>query len=158
MILVILGTQDKTFERLLIAVDREIKKGTIKDKVIVQAGSTKYESNYMEIFDYNSIDKFEKLISGSDLIITHGGVGSIIGSLKQSKKIIAVPRLSKHKEHVNDHQVEIVEEFSKNGYILACNDLDQLDNVLEKVKDFVPNKYQSNNNKMINIIENFIGE
>lgn len=158
MILVILGTQDKTFERLLTAVDREIQKGTIKDKVIVQAGSTKYESKDMEIFDYISIDKFDKLLKEADLIITHGGVGSIIGSLKQDKKVIAVPRLSKFKEHVNDHQVEIVEEFSKNGYILTCNDLDCLGTVLEKVKDFVPKQYQSNNNKMINIIENFIGE
>ena len=35
MILVTLGTQDKSFVRLLKAIDREIKKGNIKEKVIV---------------------------------------------------------------------------------------------------------------------------
>ena len=43
MIFVTLGTQDKSFERLLKAIDKEIEKGTIKDKVVVQAGYTKYE-------------------------------------------------------------------------------------------------------------------
>ena len=38
MILVTLGTQDKSFERLLKAVDKCIDKGYIKDKVVVQAG------------------------------------------------------------------------------------------------------------------------
>ena len=44
MILVTLGTQDKSFERLLKAIDKEIEKGNIKDKVLVQAGYTKYKS------------------------------------------------------------------------------------------------------------------
>ena len=35
MILVILGTQDKQFPRLLEAIDREINNGTIKDKVVI---------------------------------------------------------------------------------------------------------------------------
>ena len=51
MILITLGTQDKQFTRLLNVVQNEIDKGNIKDKVIVQAGHTKFESNDMEIFD-----------------------------------------------------------------------------------------------------------
>jgi UDP-N-acetylglucosamine transferase subunit ALG13 len=49
MILITLGTQDKQFTRLLNVVQNEIDKGNIKDKVIVQAGHTKFESNDMEI-------------------------------------------------------------------------------------------------------------
>ena len=51
MILVTLGTQDKKFTRLLEAIQKQIDKGNIKDKVIVQAGCTKYESKDMEILD-----------------------------------------------------------------------------------------------------------
>ena len=40
MILVTLGTQDKKFTRLLEAIQKQIDKGNIKDKVIVQAGCT----------------------------------------------------------------------------------------------------------------------
>ena len=37
-------TQDKQFDRLLKAVDEEIELGNIKDRVVVQAGYTKYKS------------------------------------------------------------------------------------------------------------------
>ena len=47
MILVTLGTQDKQFVRLLDIVQEQIDLGNIKDKVIVQAGCTKYESKDM---------------------------------------------------------------------------------------------------------------
>ena len=73
MILVVLGTQDKQFTRLLKAVDREIEKGVIKDRVVVQAGQTKYESKNMEIFDLVPAPEFNKLMDEADLIITHGG-------------------------------------------------------------------------------------
>ena len=49
MILVVLGTQDKQFTRLLDDVSREIELGHIKDEVIVQAGQTKYSSDKMQI-------------------------------------------------------------------------------------------------------------
>ena len=81
MTLVILGTQDKEFTRLLKMVEDEIKKGLIKGDVIVQAGQTKYKSNYMEIFDLIPNAKFNKLIKEADLVITHGGVGSIISAI-----------------------------------------------------------------------------
>jgi UDP-N-acetylglucosamine transferase subunit ALG13 len=52
MILVTLGTQDKDFSRLLKAIDKLIEKKVIKEKVIVQAGYTKYKSKNMQIFDF----------------------------------------------------------------------------------------------------------
>ena len=104
MIFVTLGTQDKTFERLLKAIDKAIDKGEIKEKVIVQAGNTKYESKNMEIFDLISPDEFQKLVDTCDILITHGGVGSILSAVKQGKTVIAAARLKKYNEHVNDHQ------------------------------------------------------
>ena len=90
MILITLGTQDKQFTRLLDVVQNEIDNGNIKDKVVVQAGHTKYESNNMEIFDLIDRDKFSYLISECDLLITHGGVGSIIIGLQNNKKVIVL--------------------------------------------------------------------
>lgn len=156
MILVTLGTQDKTFDRLLKAIDKQIKKGNIKDRVVVQSGFTKYESDNMEIFDLIPMRTFDKLIDDADLIITHGGVGSILGAIRKNKKVIAIPRLSKYKEHTNDHQKQIVEQFVKDNYILTCKDLSKIDQVIEKAKTFKFNQYKSDNKKLIGIIENFI--
>ena len=108
MILVMLGTQNNSFHRLLEKIDELIEKGIIKEEVIVQAGYTKYESNKMKIIDFTSREELEKLEQKANFIITHGGVGSIITSLEKGKKVIAVPRLHEYGEHVNNHQKEIV--------------------------------------------------
>ena len=52
MIFVTLGTNDKSFVRLLKAVEDCVRSGVIQEKVVVQAGYTQYESDCMEIFDY----------------------------------------------------------------------------------------------------------
>lgn len=159
MILVLLGTQNNSFHRLLEEIDKLINKKVIKDKVIVQAGYTKYQSKNMEIFGLISRDKLGEYQDEADLIITHGGVGSIVGSIKKGKKVIAVPRLHKYHEHVNDHQIQIIEDFSKKGYIIGIKDVSELEDAIKKAKNFVPVKYEEKkdgNNKIIEIIESFI--
>lgn len=156
MIFVTLGTQDKSFSRLLKAIDKEIEKGTIKDKVVVQAGLTKYKSKNMEIFDLIPADKFDQYIEKSDLVITHGGAGSILTALKKNKKVIAAARLSKYKEHTNDHQKQIVKEFSDEGYILELNDFNKLGKLIEKSKKFKPKKFMSNTKNIIKLLEDYI--
>ena len=156
MIFVTLGTQDKSFKRLLENIDKEIKKGIIKEKVIVQAGHTKYNSKNMEIFDLIDKDKFDKYIKECDLLITHGGVGSIITGLKSNKKVIACPRLAKYNEHINDHQLQIIDRFVENGYILSYHETDNLEEILKKAAKFKPNKYKSNTTNMIKLITDYI--
>ena len=156
MILVTLGTQDKSFERLLKAIDKQVEKGNIKDKIVVQAGHTKYKSKNMEIYDLVPMEQFDKLISECDLLITHGGVGSIITGLKNNKKVIAAARLKKYGEHTNDHQLQIIEKFSDSGFILPLYNFDELDKVIKQATKFKPNKFQSNTSNMIRLIENYI--
>lgn len=145
MILVTLGTQKQQFTRLLEA----IEKSKIKDSIIVQAGYTKFTSSKMKIFDFIPYEEMTKLIADCDLVITHGGTGSIIMPLKNNKKVIACPRLSKYLEHVDDHQTQIVDVFSDEGHILAFNDGDNLDEVYKKSKSFKPKKYVSNTERFI---------
>ena len=158
MILVTLGTQDKSFSRLLEQIDKEIKKGNIKEKVIVQAGCTKYESVNMEIFDLIPSDEFDDLVSKASLIITHGGAGSILTAIKNNKKVIAAARLKKYKEHTNDHQIQIVREFADQGYILELRDFNKLGKLIEKSKTFKPKKFVSNTPNMIKLVDDYIEE
>ena len=156
MIFVILGTQDKQFTRLLKALEKEIKKGNIKEKIIVQAGSTKYKSKYMEIYDYLDMKSFNKYIHDANYIITHGGVGAILDSIKKNKKVLVVPRQQKYDEHENDHQIQITERFTKMGYILPCMDTKNISLKIQELKEFKPKKFVSNNKKLISKIEEFI--
>lgn len=156
MILVTLGTQDKSFDRLLKEIDKLIKKGLIKDRVIVQAGHTKYTSKNMEIFDFKSSKELNELRKEADLVITHAGVGSILDSLKLGKKVIGVARLKKYGEHTNDHQLQILDKFYNDGYILKASSVSKLYDAIIESENFNIKKYKSNVNNMIKIIDDFI--
>lgn len=156
MILVTLGTQDKNFVRLLEKIDQLINNGLIKDKVIVQAGFTKYNSENMEIFDLIPQDEFNDLMDKADIIITHGGVGNIISALEKNKKVIAVPRLAKYGEHINDHQTQIIAKFNALGYIIGLQDVDELDDAVKQIKKFKPKKFVHDNSKMLNLVNELI--
>lgn len=156
MILVLLGTQNNSFTRLLEAVQENIDKKIINDEVVVQAGFTKFESKDIKMFKLIDKKKLSKLQDKADLIITHGGVGSIISSLEKGKKVIVVPRLKKYNEHVNDHQIQIAEKFENNGYVRSVIDISKLGDTIKEMENFEPKKYESGNKKILSIIENYI--
>lgn len=154
------GTQDKEFRRLFIEIERLIETGKINDRVIAQIGNTKFNTKLpekkMKIIKFISPDEMETLIKDADLIITHGGVATIIEGINLDKKIIAVPRLKKYKEHVNDHQLQIIENFNSKGYIIGTRGVEDIEEALKNVQSFEPKKYESNNKKFLNKLENSI--
>ena len=135
---------------------QNIDKKIINDEVVVQAGFTKFESKDMKIFKLIDKKKLSKLQDKADLIITHGGVGSIISSLEKGKKVIVVPRLKKYNEHVNDHQIQKAEKFENNGYVRSVIDISKLGDTIKEMENFEPKKYESGNKKILSIIENYI--
>lgn len=157
LIFITVGTQDKQFNRLFSEVHKCISQKKISDNVVAQIGCSDYKYDDIMFFDKCSHDELEKYVKECDILITHGGVGSLIQGINNNKKIIAVPRLSRYKEAVNDHQVQIVNEFYNRGYILKVDNISELSRVLEKVKTFKPKKFRSNKNnfvkKMIEYIE-----
>lgn len=158
MIFVTVGTQDKPFTRLLEAIDKAIERKEIVDEVIVQAGYTKYESKNMRVLEYVPFDEFGKYIDSADVIITHGGVGSILSSVKKGKKVVAVARLAEYGEHTNDHQLQVIDKMSKDGYIVNGNDLDNLGQAVKNAKKLVVKEYVSNTDNFISLLKEEISK
>ena len=146
MILVTLGTQKEQFVRLL----DYIENSKIDDRIIVQAGHTKYNSKKMEIFDFIPYEKMNEYIDDADVIITHAGTGSVLMPLKKNKKVIVCAREMKYEEHVDNHQQELVEVFAGEGYVLELNENIKLDDLMKEIKKFKPKKYVSNTEVFIN--------
>ena len=113
LIFVTLGTQKFQFDRLLKYIDEQIENGKIKEKVFAQIGNSSYQPKNYEYKEFLDKEEFNKKIKASKLIITHSGVGTIIASINENKPVIVVPRLKKFGEHVDDHQLQIAESFSK---------------------------------------------
>lgn len=156
MLLVTLGTNDKNFTRLLDAIHHAIEEGFIHEEVIVQAGYTKYQDDLMDIHESFEREEFESLIDEARIIITHGGVGTIMTALKKKKKILAAARLSQYQEHVNDHQTQLLEAFDEAGYLIYMRDLSNLKPYLEQIETFIPKELESNQEVMVNYIADWI--
>ena len=150
MIFVTLGTQDKTFERLLEAVE----KLKLDEKIIAQTGSTNFKSNKMEIHNFLSPEEFNRCMKEAKVVITHAGVGTIIQGLNLHKKMIVAARKKEYKEHVNDHQEQILRTFASSGYIIPLDNFNDLEKLIEK--DFTPKEYKSNNKQFIENLDNEI--
>lgn len=154
MILVTLGTQKQQFTRLL----NYIESLDIKDEIIVQAGHTKYKSKKMRIFDFVDYEKMAEYVDKANIIITHGGTGSITGPLKKGKTVIACPRKSVYCEHVDDHQEQIVNIFYEEGYILKLDEDTNLSELIKQAKSFKPKKFISNTKNFIDKLKKNIEE
>lgn len=83
-------------------------------------------------------DKIDHCYESADIVITHGGAGTIFKLLKLRKKIIVVL----NSQRVDPHQVEIVNYVNENSYGLACFELNQLEKLLDQIVDFSPTIYK----------------
>ena len=111
----------------------------------------------MKIFNMMPKDDLENLVNKARLIITHAGIGSIEMSLEKNKKVIAIPRLKKYGEHVNNHQKDIERRFNEKGFLIGIEDVKFLGEAIEKSKNFIPVKYENNNeSRIVNIIKTYI--
>lgn len=149
-IFITLGSQKFQFNRLLKAIDELCEKGTVDaEDVFAQIGYSDYlpkNFNYKKFLDR---DEFSKEMGKADIVITHGGTGAIIGAVKKGKKVIAVPRLAKYGEHVDDHQLQLIKQFDELNLICSCQDTDKLEIALDTVRRTSYNSYKSNTSTLM---------
>jgi len=111
LIFVCTGSRNYQFNRLIKEIDCLVKEEKIKERVFAQIGETDYIPQFFEYRKYIDADEYEVYQNYCDILITHGGTGSIVKALKKGKNVIAVPRLKKYGEHIDDHQLQIVQEY-----------------------------------------------
>lgn len=153
MILVTVGSDSHSFNRLLKKVDELIEKGKIKEEVIMQIGNSTYEPKNAKWFRFESYQKMKELNQNASLVITHGGVGSILTALIFKKPVIVVPRMKKFNEHIDDHQIELVKEMMKEKKIIGVFDIEELEKEINKKNVF---KLKSTRKELIETIKNYL--
>lgn len=156
MIFITLGSQKFQFNRLLKAVDELIEKDVMTDKVFAQSGYSDYEPKHYKYKQFLDRNEFAEWEERADIVITHGGTGAIIGAVKKGKKVIAVPRLAKYGEHVDDHQMQLIAQFKEQNLICGLDDCDGLEDALQFVATHEFDNYKSNTNAIIENIEKFL--
>lgn len=134
MILVMVGTHNQQFNRLLEELDLLADSGKIREEIFAQTGCSDFEPKNFKTKKMLSLDEYKKLIGKAGLVITHGGAGSIIDVLNDKKRLIIVPRLAKFGEHTNDHQLDLAEALDRQEKAITVKDIKQLGAAIKKAR------------------------
>lgn len=156
MVFVTVGSQKFQFNRLLRAVDDLVASGGIKERVVCQSGYSDYTPRNFECTPFLDRDGFSDALQDSSVVITHAGTGVIVGSLKRGKRVIAMPRLKKYGEHVDDHQIQLLEPFQQANYIEVAVDESDLSRAFDVCshKQYAP--FVSNNSAFVCDLEKYL--
>lgn len=114
--------------------DRLVVEGRVRSDVFAQIGSSTYEPEHFAFEHFMEPDAFNKKITEADIVISHGASGSIMGALNAGKRVIAVTRLARYGEHINDHQVAINETLADEKLVLAVFDMSDLGDAIERME------------------------
>ena len=93
-------------------------------EVIVQTGEGGEQPDGLECHETLPFDRMREILCEADIVVCHGGTGSLITALREGCRVIAVPRRFSRGEHYDDHQSEITGAFAERG-LLEVADTDE---------------------------------
>lgn len=134
MIFVTVGSQKFPFLRLVRKVDQMAGTG-LTEEVVIQTGTADYTPVNCRYRAFYDRDAYEEMIDRCSILITHGGTGTVVDAVKRGKKTIVVPRRAVYGEHVDDHQLQLSEQFHRMNLVYACPDTESLPQALQAVRD-----------------------
>ena len=126
MIFVTVGTHEQPFDRLVKELDRLKKENLVRDDVFIQTGYSTYKPQACEYKEFIGFAEMLRRISASEIVITHGGTGSIMLVLYHQKIPVVMPRQKKYREHIDDHQVLFCKAMASKKKILAVYEAGEL--------------------------------
>lgn len=133
MIFVTVGTHEQSFDRLIKKIDLLKAEGSINEDVYIQSGYSKYVPKYCESKSMLGYDEMCNYVDKAQIVITHGGPGSIFLPIQYGKKPIVVPRNPKFDEHIDKHQMDFSKRMYEKNRIELVLDINEL---IDKIKNY----------------------
>lgn len=115
---VAVGTHVQAFDRLLRAVDRAVERGVLPAPAAGQAGVSEYSAGSVALEPFLAPDDMAESIRRSRYVVCHAGCGIISAALREGRRPLVMPRLRRHGEHVDDHQLQIVDKLAATGLVV----------------------------------------
>ena len=75
---------------------------------------------------------------------------------EEDKPILVIARMSKYKEHVNDHQVSTADMFEKLGHVLVAHKMEELPQKINELYTFTPVKRSTTPNLVADRIAEYL--
>lgn len=159
-VFVTLGTRNEQFVRLIKSIEQLKRNGVITKNIKVQAGSTKYKSDILDIFDFCSQNEIDDLIYNSEFIITQESAGIATKCLKMKKRFIVMPRDYSYGElpTKKDMNEDLQYKLEELGYTKVVNCIEQLESAIKSI-DEIKVGYSFDNymaiNKLNKLVKNY---
>jgi UDP-N-acetylglucosamine transferase subunit ALG13 len=137
-VFVTVGTRYEPFPRLIKGVEDLVKKGIVKEKVIVQAGHTKYKSDRVEVFDFCTPEKIDELILNARYVITQESAGIGTQCLNNRTKFIVMPRDYHYGElpTKSDMKEDLHFKLEELGYTKVVNNASELEEAIVNIDSY----------------------
>ncbi len=126
MIFVTVGTHEQPFDRLVKAMDDLKRDKIISPDVFIQSGYSTYKPRFCDYSGFIGFNEMLERMAAADIIITHGGTGSVMLGLYQKKIPLVIPRQKRYNEHIDDHQVHFCRMMEVKGKIIAAYEVEEL--------------------------------
>jgi len=140
------------FEAAVKELDRLVGEKKLKAEVTIQLGLGDYKPKHCKWFKFES--PLTKYHEWADLIISHGGPGSVFEVLRMEKKLIALPNRNRTDPN---HQVEYLRAMDKEtDSFIYCDRVDLLEDCLNRTKTHKFTKYVPSGCKMNEVIGQFL--
>ncbi len=130
MIFVTVGTHEQPFDRLVEALDQLKKDNRIAHEVFIQTGYSGYKPRYCEFSPFIGFEEMLKRIREADIVITHGGTGSIMLALYDDKIPVVMPRQKQYREHIDDHQLIFCRTMEAKGKLIPAYEAPDLEGII----------------------------
>lgn len=134
MILVVTGTEQFAFDRLVRHVDELRGKGKILDDVFMQLGSCQYVPRHCHSTRFLDFSDLSKRVDSADMVIAHAGAGTTLLCVERGKRLILVPRRKHLSEHVDDHQVPFARMMAELGVAHLVFDVADLESAIDSLR------------------------
>ena len=127
MVFVTVGNATQGFRRLLDAVDDLAGKDFFEEeRVVIQSGhNADFQARHCDVTPFVSMDDFNQMMENASLIICHGGCTQL-QAIRLGKIPVVMPRREKYGEHVNDHQMQLVDALAAERKIVPAYEPDDL--------------------------------
>lgn len=107
-------------------IDAVLSTGLADSRTVWQLGDTWTERALPgRVFEQVSSREFDQFASEADVVVTHSGVGTLLGLMQQGIYPVVAVRRSSRNEHVDDHQEQIAKVVGEAG-IASAVEVDQL--------------------------------
>ena len=144
------------FDRLVRAVDQAIEANVVAMPVFAQIGRTGFRPKHMDWAAPLEKSAFDQKVAEAAFVISHAGMGSMMIALERGKRLLVMPRMKRHGEAVNDHQVASARRFAELGHVLAAYDTTELPSRLREIESFVPASRVSQADQVARRISQFL--